>query len=90
MKREDRITHQILTLKAMMAVEDERRAEAELLSQQLNHVEEKCKELCNQVRKNIRQLRENACNRRTRYVLELNKMEDLQKKPVKNGTKNRR
>jgi len=80
MKKEDRIVHRILTLKTMMLVEDERRDEAEILSQQLCSVEEQCKELCNQVRKNIRQLRENACNRRMGYVLELNKMEDLQKK----------
>jgi hypothetical protein len=80
MKKEDRITHQILTLKTMMAVEDERRDEAIILSQQLNDVENQFKELLNQVRKNIRQLNNNACNRKTGYVMELNKMEDLQKK----------
>ena len=80
MKKEDRITHQILTLKTMIAVEDERREEAIILSQQLNNVENQCKELINQVRKNIRQLNNNACNRKTGYVMELNKMEDLQKK----------
>ena len=80
MKKEDRITHQILTLKAMMAVEDERRDEAWILSQQLCHVEQECKELLNQLRKNISQLRENACNRRYGYILELNRMEDSKKK----------